>query len=103
MKHKMKYFSALMSLVLTAPFLFSTALAQPVIQVPAACNVIVTGSGVGVLPGFGGVVGSGGIVLMPDQYPGGLFNYIPNGTTLTGWSMQGDLSVQTPNIPPMPA
>jgi len=103
MKPTTKYFSALMSFLLCAPFFFNTAIAQPVIQVPPACNVVVTGSGVGVLPGFGGVVGSGGIVLMPDQYLGGPFNYIPNGTTLTGWSMQGDLSVQTPNIPPMPA
>jgi len=86
---------------LTAMLLPSEAWTQPVVQVPPGCEVVVTGSGTGVALGFGGVVGSGGIVVMPDPYAGDDFFLIPNGTTVLGWGLSGDLSVQTSNIPPM--
>ncbi len=77
----------------------ATVHAQPVVKVPSTCEVIVAGSGVGVLTGFGGVVGNGGIVVMPDPFdiPGGAGNFkiIPNGTSTSSWSLLGDLSFQT--------
>lgn len=78
--------------------------AQPVVRVPSTCNVVVAGTGVGAVTGFGGQVGNGGIVCMPDPFDdsssAGNFNVITNGTTITGWSLLGDLSAQTPNNPP---
>ncbi len=41
---------------------------QPVIQVPATCNVVVAGTGTGAVTGLGGKVGDGGIVTMPDPF-----------------------------------
>jgi hypothetical protein len=80
--------------------------AQPVVKVPPGCTVVVTGTGAGVFLGPGGTVGNGGIVVMPDpfDFPGGSgdFNVVPNGTTITGWSLLGDISRQTANIPPAP-
>ncbi len=77
----------------------STAFAQPVVTVPATCEVIVTGTGTGVALGFGGKVGSGGVVAMPDPFDiagaAGNFTIIPNATTGHGWTMRGDLSIQT--------
>jgi len=102
MKPKINYKLAFIAITLFASFLCSTAIAQPVIKVPPACEVVVAGSGFGTVLGFGGVVGSGGVITMPDQYPGDIFNYIPNGTTVTSWGMQGDLSQVTSNLPPMP-
>jgi hypothetical protein len=68
------------------------------------CNVVVAGSGVGVSTGFGGVVGNGGIVIMPDPFdylsPIGDFTVIPYTSTIVGWSLEGDLSIQTAAIPP---
>lgn len=81
--------------------LFSTALslAQPVVRVPPNCNVVVAGTGVGAMTGFGGSVGNGGIVCMPDPFDEtsflGDFNVQTNGTTVLGWRLWGDLSVQT--------
>lgn len=76
--------------------------AQPTVKVPSTCEVVVTGSGVGVALGFGGIVGNGGIVVMPDPFdvPGNNFNVVTNGTTISSWSLKGDISVQTNNIPP---
>jgi hypothetical protein len=79
----------------------SSLWAQPVVQVPASCNVVVTGTGAGVLPGPGGKVGNGGIVVMPDPFDhpfpstSGNFVVIPNGNTINDWALAGDLSFQT--------
>lgn len=99
-----KYFFEI-RLTLALSILFTgVVFAQPVIQVPATCNVVVAGTGVGTVTGLGGKVGDGGIVTMPDPFDitgaGGNFTYIPNSTTLTGWQLLGDLSVQTANVPP---
>ncbi len=74
-------------------------LAQPLVQVPANCTVVKIGTPNGVL-GPGGKVGNNGIVTMTDPYPGGLFTFLQNNTTvplvtntLTGWSLKGDLSL----------
>ena len=103
----MKNFKSLFKTQLVmAVVLFSVALsyAQPVIKVPATCNVVVAGTGVGAVTGFGGQVGDGGVVLMPDPFdlssPSGDFNYVANATTVTGWTLKGDLSAQTTNTPP---
>lgn len=71
--------------------------AQPTVNVPAVCNVVV--AGVGGTTGFGGVVGNGGIVTMPDPYIGGTFTINPNGNTTNGWYLLGDLSI-APNVNP---
>ncbi len=90
-----------LSLFFAAAFLsVAGLLAQPVVQVPPGCNVVVPGSGPGVTTGFGGIVGSGGMVVMPDPYPGDFFTVIPNATTILGWSLLGDLSVQQSLTPP---
>lgn len=78
---------------------WGAAMAQPVVKVPPACEVLVAGSGPGTMLGFGGVVGSGGVVAMPDPFdiPGGAgdFKIITNGTTGHGWNLLGDISLQT--------
>jgi predicted small lipoprotein YifL len=78
--------------------------AQPVVRVCSACNVVVTGTGAGVVAGLGGQVGNGGVVCMPDPYDdptaNGNFTIIPNGTTGYTWTMWGDISEQTANVPP---
>ena len=79
-----------------------SAFAQITIDVPSSCNVVVAGTGGST--GFGGTVGSGGIVVMPDPFkqasPAGDFVLDPDGNTITGWSLAGDLSVYTANTPP---
>lgn len=68
---------------------------QPVVQVPANCNVVVAGTGTGAVTGMGGKVGNGGVVLMPD--PGnGSFTIIDNGATLNSWKLWGDISFSNP-------
>ena len=83
-------------LMITGPMLWAQ---QPTVKVPPACEVVVAGTGPGVTLGFGGIVGSGGVVVMPDPFDdttsGGNFTLITNGTTPTGWSLAGDLSIQT--------
>lgn len=70
--------------------------AQPVVvEVPFDCEVVVPGTGG--TTGFGGEVGQGGIVVMPDPYNDIVgnaddFTIIPNGVTLQNWSLRGDLS-----------
>lgn len=77
------------------------AWAQPVVTVPASCNVVVAGAGG--TTGFGGIVGSGGIVVMPDlASSAGVFNINPMGNTILGWTLYGDLSVG-PISQPAPA
>lgn len=71
--------------------------AQPTVDVPSACNVVVAGTGG--TTGFGGTVGNGGIVIMPDPYNGGTFNIHQNGTNANSWFLLGDLSI-TPNSNP---
>jgi hypothetical protein len=88
-------------MLLPAMALSGSLLAQPIVQVPASCNVVVAGTGGTV--GFGGQVGSGGIVIMPDlASAAGNFNVIPLGNTILGWSLRGDLSVG-PISQPAPA
>ena len=77
--------------------------AQPVIKVPPNCIVVVAGTGVGAFTGPGAQVGNGGIVCMPDPFDfpassNGEFNYVANGTTLSGWNLRGDISIQTATI-----
>lgn len=69
--------------------------AQPTVNVPAACNVVVAGTGG--TTGFGGTVGSGGIIVMPDPYNGGTFSINQNGTNANSWFLLGDLSI-APNL-----
>lgn len=79
----------------------SLAWSQVTVQVPAQCRVVVAGIG-GTL-GFGptGKVGAGGVVVMPDPFDdsssGGNFilSGLPSGSTINGWSLLGDISVQT--------
>ncbi len=81
--------------------LFKAAIsyAQPVIKVPPMCEVVFAGTGFGVNTGFGGAVGDGGIIVMPDpfDFPGdeGNFYYESNGFELIQWELLGDLSMQT--------
>ncbi len=87
---------ALLALTVT-PF---WAQSQPVVQVPATCNVVVAGAGGTLgLGSAGGRVGNGGIVVMSDPFDivgtGGNFVIIPNGTTSHSWRLWGDLSIQT--------
>jgi Secretion system C-terminal sorting domain len=92
--------------LLVAVVLFGTlsSFAQPVIQVPADCTVVVAGTGAGAITGPGGKVGRGGIITMPDPYdkpsPDGDFTFIANGNTLVKWKLFGDLSKTTANLPP---
>lgn len=74
-----------------------TAWAQSVVvvDVPINCNVVV--AGVGGATGFGGTVGNGGVVLMPD--PGnGSFTIDPDGANILSWSLAGDLSFDDNNL-----
>ncbi|WP_445454015.1 T9SS type A sorting domain-containing protein [Flavobacterium sp. 25HG05S-40] len=76
-----------------------TNFAQPIIKVPRYCEVVVAGNGQGTSTGFGGAVGDGGIVVMPDpfDYPGeeGNFYCSLNEFELIKWELLGDLSLQT--------
>lgn len=76
-----------------------TAWAQPTVQVPSTCTVVVAGAGGTVGPG--GIVGSGGIVVMPDPYPLNTFTINPMGNTILGWGLLGDLGFSGP-VPPAP-
>ena len=82
-------------------FILSTSInfAQPVIKVPASCEVVFAGAGVGVSTGFGGIVGDGGIVIMADPFDfegtEGDFYYVANDSNLIQWKLLGDLSMQT--------
>lgn len=68
------------------------AWAQPIVQVPSTCFVIVPGAGG--TPGPGGIVGSGGVVLMRDvASSAGTFIVNPMGNTILGWTLYGDLSI----------
>ncbi|MBX2950069.1 MAG: T9SS type A sorting domain-containing protein [Crocinitomicaceae bacterium] len=74
------------------------ALAQPTVTVPIGCEVVDVGMGTGTSLGFGGTVGNGGIVTMPDPFPtlafpNSTFTINPNGTSANDWSLQGDLSI----------
>lgn len=104
MNTKKTYFNK-MHLIIAFLLFGISIVAQPVVRVPPTCNVVVAGTGVGASPGFGGQVGDGGIVCMPDSFDivgaGGNFSYVANGTVLIGWSLRGDLSVQTTNLPPV--
>ena len=98
----MKNFKLFFNSKLVVAFVLLSAnfgFAQPVIRVPATCNVVVAGSGVGAVTGFGGQVGNGGVVAMPDPYSAAVFTYIPNSTTVTGWKLLGDLSMGTSTLP----
>ncbi len=69
------------------------------VTVPANCNVVVAGAG-GVT-GFGGKVGDGGIVTMPD--PSGMGNsFTLAGATPIKWTLLGDLSMDAVITPPTP-
>lgn len=98
----MKNFSTILNrklLTFTLLMMGAIMLAQPVIRVPPTCNVVIAGNGLGAVTGFGGQVGEGGVVCMPDPFDiiggAGNFNYIANGTTLNSWGLKGDISVQT--------
>lgn len=76
-----------------------TASFAQVVTVPSGCTVKVPGTGGSIALNQ---VGSGGVVAMPDNFAGGTFTVTtPGGYTLTGWSLRGDLSVTTTNIPPI--
>ncbi len=86
--------------LLAAGVLCGGAAMAQVVTVPATCQVVVAGTG-GTL-GLGGTVGNGGIVVMPDPFDitGAGGNFIFSGGTITGWSLLGDLSIQTASSPP---
>jgi hypothetical protein len=100
-----KIYSIFKTQLLLAFVLFGAMIsfAQPVIQVPALCNVVVAGSGTGAVTGLGGKVGNNGVVVMPDNFDdpstAGNFTYVANGTTVVKWVLAGDLSKSTTNIP----
>lgn len=97
MKQLNTIFKELIYAFLVILFGMTASFAQ-VVTVPAGCTVKVPGTG-----GSIGLnqVGSGGVVAMPDNFAGGTFMVTtPGGYTLTGWSLRGDLSVTTANIPP---
>jgi hypothetical protein len=70
-----------------------------VVKVPPNCEVVFAGTGNGATTGFGGAVGDGGIVAMPDpfdfQQEEGNFHFASNGAELIEWALFGDLSMQT--------
>ncbi|WP_300663476.1 hypothetical protein, partial [Fluviicola sp.] len=97
---RMQFIATSLLLLLVCTF-SKNAWAQPVVTVPASCNVVV--AGIGGATGFGGIVGSGGIVVMPDLISAaGVFNVNPMGNTILGWTLTGDLSVG-PISQPAPA
>lgn len=83
-------------LTIVGALLFSIGIwAQPTVNVPAGCNVVVAGNGGNTSTG---IVGSGGIVTMPDP-GGGVFSInVPSGYSITGWTLYGDLSINSGNI-----
>ncbi len=69
-----------------------------VVTVPVGCVVKEPGTGGSIALNQ---VGNGGVITMPDGYLGGTFSCTtPTGTTLNSWSLRGDLSVTTTNVPP---
>ena len=73
--------------------------AQPLVTVPVACNVVVPGTGG--TTGFGGKVGDGGIVTMPDPSGTGL-TFTLGGVTPIKWALLGDISIEAAITPPTP-
>ena len=72
-----------------------------VVMVPSGCLVKEPGTGGSIALNQ---VGNGGVVTMPDGYLGGTFTCTtPANTTLNSWSLKGDLSVTTTNVPPAAA
>lgn len=64
-----------------------------VVTVPSGCTVKVAGTGGNIALNQ---VGNGGIVAMPDNYPGGSFSCtVPAGYSQGAWTLKGDLSVVT--------
>ena len=103
----MKNFKPFFKTHLLAAFVFLSVnfgFAQsPTVQVPSTCNVVVAGTQG--ITGLGGRVGNGGIVSMPDPFAAATFTFLPNNTvtplvtnTVGGWSLSGDLSVQTGTV-----
>lgn len=87
--------TALMAAMLCA----ATVTAQPLVTVPTSCEVVVPG--VGGVTGFGGKVGDGGIVTMPE--PSGMGNVFSfAGATPISWRLLGDLSLVDHILPPDP-
>jgi Secretion system C-terminal sorting domain len=90
---------------------FAQVQPKVVVQVPSGCRVVVPGFGgnvasaAGVTPVVPGRVGTGGIIIMPDPYDETtLGNFIcttildastPTPVSIKGWSLGGDLSLQT--------
>ncbi len=72
-----------------------------VVTVPTGCLVKEPGTGGSIALNQ---VGNGGVITMPDGYLGGTFSCTtPSGTTLNSWSLKGDLSITTTNVPPATA
>lgn len=64
-----------------------------VVTVPSGCAVKVAGTGGNIALNK---VGDGGVVAMPDNYPGGSFSCtVPAGYSQGSWTLKGDLSVVT--------
>lgn len=87
-------------LTIIGALLFSIEVwAQPTVKVPIDCEVVVTGAGTGTSLGFGGTVGDGGIITMPDPFPDPnnptslTFTINQNGTIANSWILKGDLSI----------
>ena len=85
-------------LLLAAGVVHSAASVAQVVQVPSGCTVVLAGVGGTTGPFPTGFVGNGGIVCMPDPYAGGNFTF--SGGAVISWSMAGDISEQTANVPP---
>lgn len=102
MKKLIQFKKSCLGIITTGLLLINPiAWAQPVVKVPIGCKVVVTGTGTGVSPGFGGIVGNGGIVVMPDDLsmPGYTFTIQDNGTTVLNWTLRGDISFSSPLNP----
>ena len=97
MNNLYKFFKTqlLLIVLLSASFGFAQ---QVVVVVPPTCNVVV--AGLGGSTGFGGKVGDGGVVAMPDPFPFQAFTAQTNtGVTIGTWSLLGDLSFKNGTIP----
>ena len=87
-------------LLITAGLLYGAAGAAQIVRVPANVNVVVPG--IGGIDGFGGEVGDGGIVCMPDpETQPGISEF--SGGTVLSWSLLGDISFSNGITPPTPA
>ncbi len=88
-------------LLLVIIFLSASFGFAQVVTVPSGCLVKEPGTGGSIALNQ---VGNGGVVTMPDGYLGGTFTCTtPSNTTLNSWSLKGDLSVTTTNVPPAAA